>query len=52
MKLRRKEEGARSEREWSLGSAPNNAVLVTATRLRFGMNMKVYVRAAARDGQR
>ena len=31
---------------------PNYPVLVTAARLRFGMNVKVYVRAAARDGGR
>ena len=31
---------------------PNNAVLVTATRLRFGMNVKGPVWAAARDGGR
>ena len=29
-----------------------NAVLVTAARLRFGMNVKGLVRAAARDGGR
>jgi hypothetical protein len=29
-----------------------NAVLVTAARLRFGINVKGHVRAAARDGQR
>jgi hypothetical protein len=28
------------------------AVLVTAARLRFLLNVKVYVRAAARDGRR
>jgi hypothetical protein len=30
----------------------NHTVLVTAARLRFGMNVKSLVRAAARDGQR
>jgi hypothetical protein len=30
----------------------NHAVLVTAARLRFGMNVKGLVRAAARDGER
>jgi hypothetical protein len=30
----------------------NNAVLVTAARVRFGMNVKSLVRAAARDGKR
>jgi len=33
-------------------SLSNNAVLVTAARLRFGMNAKGPVRAAARDGWR
>ena len=30
----------------------HNAVLVTAARLRIGMNVKGLVRAAARDGER
>jgi len=30
----------------------HNAVLVTAACLRFGMNVKSHVRAAARDGER
>jgi len=31
---------------------PNNAVLVTAARLRFGMTLKGLVWAVARDGRR
>jgi hypothetical protein len=31
---------------------PNHPVLVTAARLRIGMNVNGIVRAAARDGQR
>ena len=30
----------------------NKAVHVTAARLRFGMNVKGHIRAAARDGER
>ena len=38
---------------WSTGSIrANNAVHVTAARLRFGMNVKGAVWAAARDGGR
>jgi hypothetical protein len=36
----------------SEASPPNKAVLVTAARLQIGMNVKVYVWAAARDGWR
>lgn len=36
----RREEGARSERKCSLGSAPNNAMLVTAARFEFGVKPK------------
>jgi len=36
----------------SEASPPNKAVLVTAARLRFGMNLKSFVWAAARDGER
>ena len=30
----------------------NHTVHVTAARVRFGMNVKVYILAAARDGER
>ena len=36
----------------SEASPPNHAVLVTAARVRFGMNVKGSIWAAARDGRR
>ena len=40
------------KRSTSERPGPNQAVLVTAALLRFGMNLKSSVRAAARDGRR
>ncbi len=37
---------------WAVEKPSNHAVLVTAARVRFGVNVKGYIWAAARDGSR